>query len=238
MAEMQTQVMPDDPIKRKLALQQPQQAPQQPMAPVQNPYNTFRQNLQGRQQAALQQNIGGIQRRFAQMGGGPSGAQLKMEQQVQQQNAQDTAEGIGQINAQEAQQVNASNESQRAFDREAPMKQAIFDLERESKLRSLDIAERQATTDEQGQLFNQALAAVASKDANIDRLRLEMSNFVNYADQQMRRRGSGEAFQYRAPNYQMTPDEARAAELRRQQEEASSRISPSSTPSYGVDIQR
>jgi hypothetical protein len=125
--------------------------PRPPGAPQVNPYNTFRQQAEQRAGAQIQQNQNALQRRFAQLGGGPSGAQMKMEQEVQRQGNEDLNNQIGSINAQEAQ----TNTQADQFNRQ-------FGLEQMKTLGGLDLARRQSALDEQGQFFNQAQAQLSS----------------------------------------------------------------------------
>lgn len=123
------------------------QAPTPPAPPQVNPYDEFRKQAQLRAGAQQQQAQNAMQRRFAQMGGGPSGARIKMEQDLQRQGADDLSNQIGSINAQEAQANTQANQFQQQFG-----------LEQMKSLAGIDMARRQQLLDEQGQLFNQGQA--------------------------------------------------------------------------------
>jgi hypothetical protein len=129
----------------------PLQSPQAPGQPQPNPYNMFRQQAQARAQTQMQENQNALQRRFAQLGGGPGGAQIKMEQDLQRQGNEDLSNQIGSINAQEAQ----ANQAQNQF-------QQQFGLEQTKTLAGLDLARRDQALNEQGQLFNTAQASMAA----------------------------------------------------------------------------
>lgn len=129
-------------------------APKPPMAPQPpqvNPYEQFRKQAELRNQAQMRDQQNAMQRRFAQLGGGPSGAQIKMEQDLQRQNNEDLSNQIQGINAQEAQANTQANQFQQQFG-----------LDQTKTLAGLDLARRAAALDEQGQLFNQAQAAIQS----------------------------------------------------------------------------
>lgn len=67
-------------------------------------YDVARERAQQRENAALQQNKDAIARRAAQMGGGPSGAMIKLEQQAADESTQRLAQENRAIDAAEAEQ--------------------------------------------------------------------------------------------------------------------------------------
>lgn len=157
--------------------QNPQQppnafAPKPPQAPAVNPYEQFRKQAEQRNQAQMQTQQNALQRRFAQMGGGPSGAQIKMEQDLQRQGNEDLQNQIGSINAQEAQAGVQADQ----FNRQ-------FGLENTKTLAGIDMAKRQQALDEMGQNFNMTQAMFASP-YGFDRQFSELTRANNYLNQQ------------------------------------------------------
>jgi hypothetical protein len=146
--------------------------PMAPQAPQVNPYEQFRKQAEQRNQAQMQQQQNAMQRRFAQLGGGPSGAQIKMQQEAQRQGNEDLSNQIGSINAQEAQ----ANQQQNQF-------QQQFGLEQTKALAGIDMARRQSALDEQGQLFNQAQAQLGSAH-NAPRFEQEIGRYQNLLNNQ------------------------------------------------------
>lgn len=141
--------------QKNTSLIKPQQAPDapplKPQVPQANPYNTFREQAAQRNQAQMRDQQNAMQRRFAQLGGGPSGAQIKMEQDMQRQGGEDLANQLGSINAQEAQANTQANQFQQQFG-----------LEQTKALSGIDMARRQQALDEMGQNFNMLQAMYAS----------------------------------------------------------------------------
>lgn len=67
-----------------------------------NPYEMQRKQVSQRLQAQGQEQQGALNRRFAQLGGGPSGAAIKAQQNLQSQLGQQREEALGNIASQEA----------------------------------------------------------------------------------------------------------------------------------------
>lgn len=124
---------------------------QPPQPPAINPYDQFRKQAELKNQSMMRDQQNALQRRFAQLGGGPSGAQIKMEQDLARQGNEDLHNQIGNINAQEAQ----ANVQSDQFNRQ-------FGLEQTKALAGLDMARRGQALDEMGQNFNMLQAMYAS----------------------------------------------------------------------------
>jgi hypothetical protein len=161
--------------------------------------------------AAEQDQQDVLNRRFAALGQAGSGAQmgtmLKGQQQLQQQRQSAMGDIAGQelqanlasqeaelgrgfqsseaekgrgFQSTEAEKARQAQESQ--FGREYGLKQNIFDLEKTSKLRELDMAQKQQDMDQMAQFYNQALSTIQSP-YSADRMQEEiMALLKNFDD--------------------------------------------------------
>lgn len=152
---------PNNPMKPK---------PQPPVAraPVQAPtaqFQTARNAMNQRFNTQAQQTGDAIQRRFAAMGSGNSGAAIKAAQLAQEQVAGQREQAAGQLDLQEAQQNTQlaeaqrgrdfqsgeaqlgrefqSGEAQKGRDFELPFKREGMDLQRMSTMGQLDLARQE-----------------------------------------------------------------------------------------------
>ena len=155
---------------------------------------------------AQQEQQDALTRRFTALGqagsGAAMGAQLKGQAQLEGQRSQ----ALGDLGGQEAQMAMASQEAQLGrdfagaesalgrdfqggeaqkardfqggqFDREFGLKGQMFDFEKGSKLRELDMAQRQQDMDQMAQLYNQAVSTIQSP-YGADRMQRDMMDLL------------------------------------------------------------
>ncbi len=141
-------------------------------APTKNPFDLARQRASQRSQADLQQNQDALQRRFAAMGALNSGAAIKQQQLAQERAQQQREEAMSGIDATEADrhenQINrdfqaGEAEKQRGFQREQSgldrgFQDKVFQFDKESKLKQLDLAFKQFDMDKSNNEFNRKMA--------------------------------------------------------------------------------
>lgn len=155
-------------------------------------YDILRKQAQQRTNKQAQMGNEAIQRRFAQLGAVGSGAQLRQEEKLRQQVAQEGEQAQQQVGLAESgelqrrkeleqgQQFAATEaEKARAFQgQESALTRAqqgeqfgkSFGLEQQTKLKAIDQAQQALDLERQAQAFNTALsAALSGKD--IDKLR-------------------------------------------------------------------
>lgn len=133
---------------------------------------------------AQQEQQDALTRRFTAMGQAGSGAAIGAQMKGQADLEGQRSRALGDLSGQEAQMQMASQEAQAGrdfqgleaqkqrdftkdfqggqFDKEFGLKQNVFDLEKTSKLRELDLAQQQQDMDQMAQLYNQAVATVQS----------------------------------------------------------------------------
>lgn len=129
-------------------------------------FGALKEAAAGRVGSALNQNMNAVQRKFASMGAQGSGAQLKLEQLAQDQAVKQKEEAIAGIDAQEAAaRDSASNRTAQLNTSQADMdfRNRVFSFERGSKMRELDIMDKQAEVDRQTTEFNKRLAMQGEK---------------------------------------------------------------------------
>ena len=101
-------------------------------------YQQMRDRVSQDSNAAGDKALGAIQRRFASIGAGGSGAQIKMMTQAQEQAQKQKADAISQVDMAEQQEISNRELAQADMD----FKNRVFNFERGSKLHELDLAER------------------------------------------------------------------------------------------------
>lgn len=161
-------------------------APKPPMTPQGqqvNPYDIYRKQAEQKAQANQMTQGNALQRRFAQIGGGPSGARIKMEQDMQRTGAADLNDQIQGINAQEAQ----ANVQADQFNRQ-------FGLENTKALAGIDMARRQQALDELGQNYNM-VNEMSKSPMSWERQYQEINRAGNYLNSQPGAGGFGDYLQ-------------------------------------------
>lgn len=138
-------------------------------------FGKIRQATSQRFQRQGQQAQEALKRRFASLGALNTGAALKQEQLAQEQIGKAQEEAMGNLDLAEAQEARRRQEfdiqavqepeKQRAFQREQAglerdFRKEVFAFEKESKLKQLDLAEREYKAEQDATEFNKLMAAV------------------------------------------------------------------------------
>jgi hypothetical protein len=118
-----------------------------------------------------------IKRRYAAMGNLNSGSYIKQQQIQNDASNQRKEQALGTIDLAEAGEAQrqkevgegrtfASTEAQKARDADLSFKDKVFGFEKDSKLRALDLADKQYALEKDAQEFNKAMAAAESGNGN------------------------------------------------------------------------
>lgn len=121
---------------------------------MQKRFNTLREAAGNQANAASGQTSDAIKRRFASMGAGNSGAQIKMEQQALDQNEEQKQRAISDINNQETEAGANRDSAQASLD----FQNRVFSFNQASKMHELDLAERQQKIDSYSAEYNKQLS--------------------------------------------------------------------------------
>lgn len=172
-----------------------------------NPYEIQRKQVSQRLQAQGQQQSSALNRRFAQLGGGPSGAAIKAQQNLESELGQQREEALGNIAAQEAVaqredekfnkqfglQERAQKASEEQFGKQFGLQEKGFGLqERGMGLQEQQLAEnikqgefgrsfadKQFSAERADQAFNKSVSAAQLKGSQLGRF----SKFYNQFNQ-------------------------------------------------------
>lgn len=117
-------------------------------------FNSLRDQANNQSNAASGQASDAIKRRFASMGAGNSGAQIKMEQQALDRNEEQRSATQANINNQETEAGANRDSAQASLD----FQNRVFSFNQASKMHELDLSERQQKIDSVTGEYNKNLS--------------------------------------------------------------------------------